>query len=296
MSEVKLTGKYDIVFIGHIDKTVIDNMGNVSRLTGGGSYFAVFAAQQSGVKPCLLTKLAPEDQELLGPVKDAGIDAVAIASPKTTSVLNIFETADLDRRKVQLLSQADPFCREDLPDLETKVYSLAGLFAGEIPDSLITELAVKARVALDLQSVLRANDQGKFVWRDWDAKREFLPYITYLKADLLEAEVITGSSDREKAAWLLTEWGAREVMITHSTEAIVCDGQKIYRAPFTPRNLSGRTGRGDTAFSSYLAWRFEHDAAESLRYSAALTSLKMEQPGPFTGTVAAVLDRIKSDH
>jgi hypothetical protein len=35
--------------------------------------------------------------------------------------------------------------------------------------------------------------------------------------------------------------------------------------------------------------------AESLRYAAALTSLKMEAPGAFRGTVEAVLRRMEAD-
>ncbi|MCE5265045.1 MAG: carbohydrate kinase, partial [Deltaproteobacteria bacterium] len=66
-----------------------------------------------------------------------------------------------------------------------------------------------------------------------------------------------------------------------------------FRAPFDPENLSGRTGRGDTCFISYVAWRMNHGIEESLRYAAALTSLKMEKPGPFLGTQEEVLARMK---
>jgi sugar/nucleoside kinase (ribokinase family) len=83
-------------------------------------------------------------------------------------------------------------------------------------------------------------------------------------------------------------------MITHSSEVLVYDGRELAAAPFTPANLLGRTGRGDTCFGAYLAWRLTHGVPESLAYAAALTSLKMEKPGPFTGTVEQVLARIKS--
>jgi sugar/nucleoside kinase (ribokinase family) len=73
-------------------------------------------------------------------------------------------------------------------------------------------------------------------------------------------------------------------MVTHHTEVIVCSSNQIYRAPFSPANLSGRTGRGDTCFASYLAWRLNHGIQESVEYAAALTSIKMESPGPFHGT------------
>ena len=121
----------------------------------------------------------------------------------------------------------------------------------------------------------------------------FLPHITYLKADSLESKVITGTDDRREAARILNEWGAREVMITHSQEVLVQSGGTLYSAPFTPSNLSGRTGRGDTCFGSYLARRLGQGIEESLHYAAALTSIKMEKPGPFQGTVDEVLQRMK---
>ena len=83
-------------------------------------------------------------------------------------------------------------------------------------------------------------------------------------------------------------------MITHSSEVLVYDGRELRAAPFTPANLSGRTGRGDTCFGSYLARRLTHGVEESLAFAAALTSLKMETPGPFTGTVEQVLSRMRA--
>ena len=114
-----------------------------------------------------------------------------------------------------------------------------------------------------------------------------------LKTDAAEAKILTGTDDRRKAAEILHGWGAKEVLITHNTEAIVCDGQRIHRAPLKPRNLSGRTGRGDTTFAGYLTERLESDIPTALEFAAALVSLKMETPGPFMGTRQDVLDYIE---
>jgi sugar/nucleoside kinase (ribokinase family) len=118
--------------------------------------------------------------------------------------------------------------------------------------------------------------------------------VTYLKVDSLESEVTTGTTDREKAATMLHGWGAKEVMITHSSEVIVYNGKKICRAPFNPLDLLGRTGRGDTCFGAYLTWRLSHGIEESVRFAAALTSIKMEKFGPFSGTLKEVLERMKT--
>jgi sugar/nucleoside kinase (ribokinase family) len=200
----------------------------------------------------------------------------------------------VDHRKVRLLCQADPFSPKDIPDMEAGIYSLSGLFVDEIPDALIVHLALKGAIALDLQAKLRHSEAGTFAFKDWPGKEKCLPLVTYLKADNLEAEVATGTSDREEAARIFHRLGAGEVMVTHSAEVILYDGKQMLRAPFDPENLSGRTGRGDTCFVSYLCWRRTHGIEESLRYAAALTSLKMETPGPFLGTQEEVLARMKS--
>ena len=178
--------------------------------------------------------------------------------------------------------------------MEPKIYYLAGLFIGEIPGALIEYVADKGQVGLDLQAMLRSNEGGSYAFQDWPEKERYLPMVAYAKVDSQESEVVAGTSDRERAAKMLYQWGAREVMITHSSEVIVYDGKEIYRAPFNPRNLSGRTGRGDTCFGSYVAWRLNHGIEESVRFAAALTSIKMERFGPFSGRVDDVLARMKT--
>lgn len=285
---------YDIVIIGHVTSDILVQKGVATGFIGGGAYFSAFAAQRSAVKIRVVTRLAPEDFGILEGLKKEGIEVTAIPSVRTTSIENVFETEDVDRRKVRLLAQADPFSPEDIPAETAKIYSLAGLFAGEIPDSLIVHLARRGAVALDLQAKLRVSGAGTFAFKDWPEKESCLPLVAYLKADSLEAEVIAGTPDREEAAKILHRLGAKEVMITHSSEVILYDGEKIFRAPFNPDNLSGRTGRGDTCFISYIARRLTHGIEESLRYAAALTSLKMERPGPFLGTLEEVLARMKT--
>ena len=285
---------YDIMIIGHVTSDILDYKGEVSGYIGGGAYFSAFVAKRSEVAFRVVTKLAQKDFGLLDGLRKEGIEVTAIPSPKTTSIENVFETDDVDHRRVRLLSQADPFNPEDIPDVEANIYYLAGLFVGEIPDSLIVSLSKKGKVALDMQAKLRSSEGGTFAFKDWSDKEKYLPQVTYLKADSLESEVTTGTPDREKAARILYRLGAREVMITHSSEVILYDGETMFRAPFTPSNLSGRTGRGDTCFISYLSWRLSHGIEESLRFAAALTSIKMEKPGPFMGTLQDVFARMKT--
>ena len=121
-------------------------------------------------------------------------------------------------------------------------------------------------------------------FHDWAEKKELLPLMDYFKTDAAEAEVLTGLTDRVEAAKMLHDWGAKEVVITHNTEVLAYDGNKVYTCPIKARNLSGRTGRGDTTFAGYIAERQRDSVEEALNFCTALVSLKMETPGPFKGT------------
>jgi len=52
----------------------------------------------------------------------------------------------------------------------------------------------------------------------------------------------------------------------------------------------------DTYFGAYLARWLTHALRESLKFAAALVSIKMETPGPFSGTLGDVLKRMKERH
>lgn len=102
---------------------------------------------------------------------------------------------------------------------------------------MIKFLHNKGKVALDVQGFLRTIEKNKdMVFKDWKEKKEYIPYIDYLKTDAAEAEVMTGAKEREKAAKMLFEWGAKEVMITYNKEVLIYDGRKYYTCPLKPIN------------------------------------------------------------
>lgn len=286
---------YDIVSIGHVTNDVKNIMGTKNFFTGGAAFFSSFAAKKSGADVLVITKTAEKDARILAPLRGAGIDVISYPSPYTTSMENAFLTGDMDKRSLNLISVADSFSLHDIPDnINAEVFHLGGLFYGEIPEELIIPLASRGKLALDLQSVLRRIENGNIEVKDWAAKKTYMPYIHYLKADIAEMKIITNTDNKEKAAQMLFEWGAKEIVITEQNELFVFDGKNCYRSPFTPSNQSGRIGRGDTCFLSYIARRLSHDISDSVRYSAALTSIKMETEGPFNGNINSVLERMKT--
>ena len=185
---------------------------------------------------------------------------------------------------------ADPFRIEEFAseDVKARVYQIAALIAGEVPLDVVKYLAGRSKVGLDAQGFLRNAVGNDLLTKDWRAKREAFQYLDFLKTDAAEAEILTGKSDREEALRVLADMGAKEIILTHSREVIAYAEGNVYRAPFKARNLSGRTGRGDTCFATYLTQRLHKAPPEALKYAAALTSIKMETPGPFKGPLNTV--------
>ncbi|MGA9349106.1 MAG: PfkB family carbohydrate kinase, partial [Anaerolineae bacterium] len=100
--------------------------------------------------------------------------------------------------------------------------------------------------------------------------------------------VLTGQADVRQAMQELAAYGPREIVLTRPQGVLVYAGEEYHQAPFNPREVRGRTGRGDTCFASYLGQRLTADPEEACRFAAVMTSLKLEQPGPFRGSIEDV--------
>lgn len=102
-----------------------------------------------------------------------------------------------------------------------------------------------------------------------------------LKADIVEAKSLTGEGDIYKAAKKLFDMGPSEIVITHRYGIVVYADGNFFEESFKPNELIGRSGRGDTCIASYMARRLKESPGESIKWSAAVTSLKLEAEGPF---------------
>ncbi len=286
---------YDTFVMGHIsiDENIYQE--KAVKEIGGAVFYSSCASYAIGHKTGILTKLSFQDKDFLEAFTIPEEDIFALGSQNTTSIRNIYLSADRERRTCTALSIADSFTIKDIPNnIDSRIYHFAGLISGEFDSEIIKFLHNKGKVALDVQGFLRNVGKNKeMVFKDWEEKKEYLPYIDYLKTDAAEAEIMTGTKDRKMAAEMLFGWGAKEIMITHNKEVLIYNSKKHYTCPLKPKNLSGRTGRGDTCFSAYITERLNKEIEEALLFATALVSLKMERLGPFKGTRDEVEDYIK---
>jgi sugar/nucleoside kinase (ribokinase family) len=135
----------------------------------------------------------------------------------------------------------------------------------------------------------------QIAFEDVPAKKEIVRQLDMVKLDIVEAKVLTGTDDLSKAARLIEFWGRPEVVITQAEGVLAQAYGRTFYEKFSNRSVAGRTGRGDTTFAAYLAYRLDHDVTESLKFAAALVSIKMETPGPFSGTLADVMARMQAE-
>lgn len=285
---------YKSVIIGHITADInTDCEGNTVEQAGGAILYSAAVATALGHRVAAVTKLPVEEKMRVLELNVEPEDIICSAGDSACNMVNTYLTPDKERRNSICESAGTPFTEADLPDVETDVIHFAGLVYGDYDSDMIITASDKAAVAVDVQGFVRhVKDDGTMELRDWEEKEELIPYITYLKADAAEAEILTGTADRREAAQILYDMGADEILITHNSEVLVFDGDNYYTCPIRSRNLSGRTGRGDTTFSSYICERQEFEIDEALLLATATVSLKMETPGPFEGTREDVKDYI----
>lgn len=287
---------FDLFAFGNLSLDIIQTPKNEYTMVGGAILYAAWAAHQLGRSIGVLTKTSEEDKYMLDefpPDKINGFGSTKIfwkASGETTAIRNFYNTDSKETRICTNNGQADPYSVNDFPDFDAKVIQYSGLLRGEIDSSIIEFLSKKAPLAIDAQGLTRQVFEDKSMeFQMWDNLEKDMTHITYFKADAAEARYLTGvdtgSHDgRVKAGEKFIEMGAKEVIISHNQELLCVTGSGSYSYPFKNSNLNGRTGRGDTCFSTYITERLDKSESDALLFAAALTSLKMEIPGPFKKT------------
>ena len=292
--------KYDITFVGHMCYDEIIPFGGKPRVAPGSAVLCgAMVAPRVGKKVAAVVKMAKKDEAILQPMKDIGVDTYLIPSDETTYNRVLHQSENIDERKMTLIKSAGLISINDVPALDSTCVHLAGISDTEFDMALMKGL--KSRnysLSVDMQSFVRHINpvSHDHEFSDVADKKEIAAMMDKLKLDVVEARILTGTEDLEKAAVIVESWGCPEVMITHSQGVLARVNGVTYYEKFSNSNISGRTGRGDTTFSAYLSWRLDHDPRESLKFAAALVSIKMETPGPFNGTLEDVLTRLKEKY
>ena len=295
-----MSKNYDITFVGHMCYDEIISFGGKPHIAPGSAVLCgAMVAARVGKKVAAVVKMAKKDENILQPMKDVGVETYLVPSNVTTYAMVVHESANVDERKLAVVKSAGLISINDVPTLSSTCVHLAGISDTEFDMALMKGLKSRGySLSADMQSFVRhiTPVTHEIQFSDVSNKKDIAGMMDKLKLDVVEARILTGTEDLEKAAIIVESWGCPETMITHSQGVLARVNGVTYYEKFSNSNVSGRTGRGDTTFAAYLSWRLDHDVRESLKFAAALVSIKMETPGPFKGTLEDVAKRLREKH
>jgi sugar/nucleoside kinase (ribokinase family) len=280
----------DICCIGHITLDKVVTPRAVMHMAGGTAFYFSHAMRNMDVKYGLVTALAKTEMQSVADLQQLGIEVKALPSKHTVYFENIYGE-NQDNRTQRVLQKADAFSIADLADTEAIIFHLGPLLADDIPTELIKNLFGRGNVSCDAQGYLREVIEKGVHAIDWADKKEALQYIDVLKVNEHELEVLTGTTDIVEGAQILNEWGVKEVVITlGSMGSVIFYDRTFYEIPaYKPTEVVDATGCGDTYMAGYLYRRIKgDDVYEAGKFASAMAGLKIENAGPFKGTVEDV--------
>jgi len=277
-----VTDAFDIVLVGNYTKDTIVSQSGTRVVDGGGFNYAAHVAALMGLKTAAVTRLAREDDRVVERLRQSGITVFPVYTPESTTLRLEYPTSNLDERVITVTHIAGSFALDQVKDLRAKAFLINASLRGEVSLSVIEELRRKdTLLAADVQGFVRTvAADGRMIHDPWPERDQVLSRIDILKTDAVEAEILTGISDKRAAAQMLARWGPKEVVLTHSDGVMVLAGGVFFEGPFRPKQIVGRSGRGDTCISAYVSKRLSASPKEATIWAAAVTSLKLEAEGP----------------
>ena len=291
---VSTTQVYDVAFLGHYTKDTIVSSSGTRIVDGGACNYGANVAIRMGLNVAVVTRLAKEDFRVVDGLTRLGVDVFARVTPESTCLRLEYPTSNVDQRVIHVTSTAGPFTPAEVEALQARAFVIGASMRGEVGLEVIEELGKKgALLAADVQSFIRVVRDGVLVPEPWPEKQRVMAHLDVLKADAVEAEMLTGEADIRVAAQMIAGLGPNEVVLTHRDGVLVYADDQFHEAGFFPVKLVGRSGRGDTCIASYVAKRLSASPAEATIWAAAVTSLKMEAEGPFRREIGEVEDLVR---
>lgn len=289
---------YDIVIFGNYTKDTIVSKTGTRYVDGGGFNYGAHAAANSGMSVAAVTRLAEEDIHVVEILESFGVDVYPTFTPSSTHMRLEYPSDNPDERTLTCTETAGTYTIDQFDGLEAKAILINGSVREEAPLELVKELKKRDSILVaDAQGFIRIIAPDKtLIHADWPEQREVLSMIDVLKADIVEAESLTGEKDLLKAAEKLFEMGPNEIVLTHRDGILVYADGDVFEETFKPKELIGRSGRGDTCIASYMSKRLSAPPSEAIKWSAAVTSLKLEKEGTFKGNLKDITEMLNNKY
>lgn len=280
---------YDVLYIGNYTKDTIVSPTGTKYVDGGAVNYAAHAAARLGMKVAVVTRLAKEDDRVVEKFVQAGIDCYPTYTPQSTIMKLEYPTTDPDIRTLSATGTAGTISAGDVENINARAAVIGSSLRGEVGMDVVRKLKEKNMlVAADMQGFVRVFRGAELKYEPWDEMQSTLAQVDVVKSDAVEAEFLTGETDIFRAAKFYADMGPREIVLTHKDGLLIYADGKYHELNFYPARLDGRSGRGDTCVGTYVAKRLSMAPLESGIWAAAVTSLKMENLGPFDRSISEV--------
>lgn len=221
---------------------------------GGVPLYAARALAELRERALIVTRCAPEDRALLGPLHATGLPVVWHPAEQTP----VFELRNLgDQREVEIAALGAPWCVADVDGWLGAALAGAGwvhagaLWRDEFPAGTLAALARGRRLSFDGQGVSRPGRLGP-VSRDGAYDPDLLAHVDVLHLSLSEAEALGLSLD----AVSLGSLGVPEVIVTMGSRgSVVYARGAAEHVTAQPLDVRDATGAGDAYTIVYIVSR-----------------------------------------
>ena len=280
---------YDVLYVGNYTKDTIVSPAGTKIVDGGAVNYAAHAAARLGSKVAVVTRLAKNDEHVVEKLTQSGIDCYVTYTPTSTLLRLEYPTTDPDIRTLSVMSVAGSIKASEVEHLDARAAVIGASLRDEVGMDVIRALKDRNMlVAADVQGFVRVLHGTELKYQPWEEMKPTLALVDVVKSDAVEAEFLTGETDIYKAAEYYAAMGPKEIVLTHKDGLLIYADGNFHEMNFYPARLDGRSGRGDTCIGTYVAKRLSLEPRRAGIWAAAVTSLKMENVGPFDRSVLEV--------
>lgn len=240
-----------LAVIGYTARDLVDDS---APRAGGVPLYAARALAELGERGLIVTRCAPEDRVLLGPLHAAGLPVVWQPAEQTP----VFKLRNLgDERELEIEALGAPWTVADVDGwlgaaLAGADWVHAGaLWRDEFPAGTLAALARSRRLSFDGQGVSRPGRVGP-VSRDGEFDPSLLAHVDVLHLSLSEAVALGLSLD----AVSLGSLGVPEVIVTMGSRGSVVYARGVAEhVAAEPLDVEDATGAGDAYTIAYIVSR-----------------------------------------
>ena len=251
--------------------------------------YAAHTAAQLGCKVAVVTRLAKEDDRVVEKFTQSGIDCFATYTPHSTLMKLEYPTTNPDIRHLSVAAIAGSITAGDVEKIEAKAAVIGSSLRGEVGVDVIRPLKDKELfVAADMQGFVRVLHGVELKYEPWDEMQSTLAYRRCGEKRCGRSGISHRRNRYFQSRQDYADMGPREIVLTHKDGLLIYADGKFHEMNFYPARLDGRSGRGDTCVGTYMAKRLSLAPREAGIWAAAVTSLKMENLGPFNRSIDEV--------